>query len=131
MPRHYITRYGVEQSRRKGSALFPPELSFEGFRFTLERDGMHAALETEQGTVNVRLSRAQIASLMAWLHGEQEWIDHDLDAAYYHEGIHQDCGYCVRNLSHTWEVHQEALERAKERRQQLAEALNERLFESA
>ncbi|HLZ62776.1 MAG TPA: hypothetical protein VKR06_37995 [Ktedonosporobacter sp.] len=131
MPRQYTTLYGVEQTRRSGSALFPPELSFAGQRFTLERDGLHMRIETEEGALHLILDRERVACLVSWMREQHEWMEYDLDQDMHHGVVHNDCGYCVRNLSHSRQVHQEALDRAKEQRKLLSGVLNERLFESA
>ena len=131
MPRRWLTKYGIEQSRREGSVLFPPELVMSGHRFTLEMDGMHVALATDLGIVHLILSRGSVASLLDWLREHEEWQGYDLDPEYDREVIDTDCRYCYHNLAHTREQHQQALDHVKEQREQLEKTRLHRLFESA
>ena len=131
MPRQWLTKYGVEQSRREGSALFPPELVISGHRFTLEMDAMHVALATDLGIIHLVLSRGSAASLIDWLREHEEWLGYDLDPDYDIEEMTTDCRYCYRNLAHTREQHQQQIDLVKEQREQLEKALSNRLFELA
>ena len=132
MPKQWITKFGVEQTRRAASALFPATFELQQSRFTLERDGMHVTVPMEDGqTTHLLFSRGEVASLIDWLTEQDTWFGSELDPAYEVEVAPQECGYCLRNLAHTREEHQQAIERAKEQRKHLAERLNERLFERA
>jgi hypothetical protein len=119
MPKQWITKYGVAQVRRPGSALFPPTLVLNACQITLERDGLHLTSQREEGTPPLVFSRAEVASLVGWLKGESAWFGNDLDPAYEVEDEPQECGYCLRNLTHTKEVHDAQVTAAREQRTQL------------
>src|SRR5882724_10885905 len=79
MPKQWITKYGVAQARRPGSALFPPTLVLHACQITLERDGLHFISQSEEGTIPLVFSRAEVVSLVDWLKGESAWFGNDLD----------------------------------------------------
>jgi hypothetical protein len=130
MPRQYLKRYGVEQTRRRESHLFPSELCMREYRFTLERDGLHMGLRTDHGTTPIVLDRGCVASLMNWLQEERVWVEQDGDPAYDTEDDPTACGFCFRNLAHTSEQHQACIEETAELRAPFADARKEKQQQS-
>lgn len=131
MPRQWVSRYGLEQTRREGTALYPPELVVCGHRFTLEMDGMHAALATDQGIVHLVLEPGCVASFLEWLQSQEAWREAACDPEYAIETATTDCSYCYRNLTHTREQHQQALDQVSEQRKLLERSYVHRQLEFA